>query len=232
VHVIVATTRNPDFVGTLCRSLQINDPIICANGAQVWGSPDGPVWAYHCIPQEVALAIAQWADAHNWELSTTIGSMTYWRQRPGQVPGQIAPNRTIVPTNSDGIVGEPVRILAHQLEAIESIRSLCQSRFSNQCHAETYYNPDGTVHSLGILALRADKGTALALVLDRLGAEKERVLAIGDNVNDLAMFPYARVRVAMANAVDEVKQQASVIAPSNDDEGVAWALERFVLGEL
>jgi hydroxymethylpyrimidine pyrophosphatase-like HAD family hydrolase len=34
----------------------------------------------------------------------------------------------------------------------------------------------------------------------------------------------------MANAVDEVKQRASAVAPSNDDEGVAWALERFVLG--
>jgi HAD superfamily hydrolase (TIGR01484 family) len=228
----LATTRNPDFVRPFCRLLEINDPIICTNGAQVWGSPAGPIWAYYCIPEEVARAIAGLADTHNWELSTTIGSMTYWRQRPGQVAGQIAPDRMIVPTNSDGIVGDPVRILAHQPEAIESIRSLCQSRFSNECRTETYYNPNGTVHSLGIFALCADKGTALALVLDRLAVGKEQVLVIGDNLNDLAMFPYARVRIAMANAVDEVKEHASAVAPSNDDEGVAWALETFVLGQV
>lgn len=88
---------------------------------------------------------------------------------------------------------------------------------------------DGTRHSLGIFAPQADKGTALALVLDRLAVKKEQALAVGDNPCDVAMFPYARVRVAMANAIDEVKQRASAVAPSNDNEGVAWALETFVL---
>jgi hypothetical protein len=101
-------------------------------------------WAYYTIPQEVALAIAQLADTHNWELSTTVGSMTYWRQRPGQALGQIAPNIAIVATNSDAIIGDPVRILAHQSQAIGSIRSLCQSGFSDQCCAEVYYKPNGT----------------------------------------------------------------------------------------
>ncbi len=55
------------------------------------------------------------------------------------------------------------------------------------------------------------------------------VMAIGDNLNDLAMFPYARLSAAMANAPDAVKQQATVVAPSNDDEGVAWAVKTFVL---
>lgn len=229
VHVVLATTRNPDPVRPFCRSLAINDPMICTNGAQVWGSPDGPVWAYHGIPQEVALAIARWADAHDWELSTTVSSTTYWRQRPGQALGRIASNIMIVPANADAVVGDPVRILTHQVEAIDSVRSLCQSAFPDQCRTETYYNPDGTVHSLGVFAPQADKGTALALVLDRLAVEKECVLVIGDNINDLAMFPYASVRVAMANAPNEVKQQAATVAPSNDDEGVAWALEAFVL---
>ena len=51
--------------------------------------------------------------------------------------------------------------------------------------------------------------------------------AIGDNPNDLPMFHHARISVAMANAPDEVKQKATVVAPGNDDEGVAWALQMF-----
>jgi len=232
VHVVLATTRNPDSVQRFCRLLEIEDPIICTNGAQVWGSPDGPIWACYCIPREVALLIAQWADAHNWELSTTVGLMTYLRQRPGQVPGQIAPSRVIVPSNSEAIVGEPVRILVWQPKAIESIRSLCQSTFSTQCRTETYYSPDGNVQSLGIFAPQADKGTALALVLNRLAIKRRQVLVIGDNTNDLAMFLYAGVSVAMANAMNEIRRRADAVAPSNDDEGVAWALETFVLGQL
>jgi hydroxymethylpyrimidine pyrophosphatase-like HAD family hydrolase len=127
VHIVLATTRRPDSVQAFCHSLEIDDPIICTNGAQVWGSPDGPVWAYHSIPQEIALAIARLADANNWEISTTIGSMTYWRQRPGQALGPIAPDITVVARNSDAIVDNPVRILTWHPEAADSIRSLCQS---------------------------------------------------------------------------------------------------------
>jgi hypothetical protein len=230
VHVVIATTRMPNYVAGLCRALGIDAPMICANGARVWGAPDGPVWADRVIPRQVALEIARWADARGWEISTTVGSTTYWRQRPGQALGSMASNITVVPANVDGVVGDPLKILVSQPEAIEDMRSLCQSRFLDRCYTDVYYEPDGSAQSLGIFALGADKGTALALVCERLGVAKERVLAIGDNVNDVAMFERAAVSVAMGNAVEQVKQQASVVAPGDDEEGVAWALERFVLG--
>ena len=63
--------------------------------------------------------------------------------------------------------------------------------------------------------------------------DREQVLAIGDDACDLAMYPHARVRVVMGNAPEAVKREAmamgAVVAPSNDDEGVAWALREFVL---
>ena len=223
VHVELSTTRNPDYVLPICHLLQINDPIICTNDAQVWGSLDGPVWANHTIPREAALTIARLADAHNWELSTTVGSMTYLRRRPGQTLGPIASNKTVVAANSDAITAEPVRMLVWDPEAIEGIRTLCQT-FTDECYSQTYLNPDESVHSLGVFPLRADKGKGLALVLDRLVVDREKVAAIGDNPNDLPMFRVAGVSVAMGNAPAEVKRKATFVAPSNDDEGVAWAL--------
>ena len=38
-HVVLSTTRNPDYVQPICRLLEIHDPMICTNGAQIWGSP-------------------------------------------------------------------------------------------------------------------------------------------------------------------------------------------------
>ncbi len=229
LHVILATTRLPDSVQAFCRQLSLVHPIICINGAQIWGSPQGPIWISHCIPQEVALVIAQVADAHNWDLSITIGSTRYRRQRPGQALGQLAPNRIVVPSNVDALVGDPVRILAQQPEAIAPLRALCHAQFARECHTEIYYDANGAARELGIFARQADKGTALAFVLARLAVPREHVLVIGDNLNDLPMFPYASVCVAMGNAPEVVKQQASIIAPSNDEEGVAWVLETMGL---
>jgi hydroxymethylpyrimidine pyrophosphatase-like HAD family hydrolase len=66
----------------------------------------------------------------------------------------------------------------------------------------------------------------LALVFERLGLEPQQAMAIGDNINDLAMFAQVGVSVAMANAPNEVKEKANMVAPSNDDERVVWALRR------
>jgi Cof subfamily protein (haloacid dehalogenase superfamily) len=225
VHVILATTRLLESVQAFCRQMALHSPMICLNGAQIWGSPEGPLWASCCIPQEVALVIAQVADTHNWDLSITIDSIRYRRARPGQALGQRGPNRILVPTNVAAIVGEPGRILVQQPEAIDPLRALCHARFAKDCHTETYYAADGSARELGIFARQADKGTALACVLARLAVRREQVVVIGDNLNDLPMFPYARVRVAMGNAPETVKQQASLIAPSNEEEGVAWVLE-------
>lgn len=231
VHVILSTTRNPDTVGSYCRELQLNQPMICTNGAQVWGSPSGPVWAHHPLSRDLALSIARLADAHAWELSITAGSTTYWKQRPGQQVGEISPSRTIVGANADAVTGDVVRILAHQQEAIQGLQTLCQTQFVGQCHAELYCRPDGLVRSLGIFAPQANKGAALSLVCERLHIAPQHVMAIGDNPNDLKMRVCAKTFVAMANAPDLVKKCATAIAPSNDEEGVAWALQTFVVGE-
>jgi Cof subfamily protein (haloacid dehalogenase superfamily) len=229
VRVVLATTRNPDTTRPFCDELEINDPIICSNGAQVWGSPRGPIWAIHHIPREAALAIAQMADEYDFELSTTIGSTTYLRQRPGQPLGPLTPHITVVPANADAIVGDPIRILLKGPEALDRIIQLCHSRFIGQCRTDVHYERDGTPRLMCVLPPGADKGTALSLVLDRLGIQRQRSLAIGDNLNDLPMFGVAGTSVAVGNALEQVKRRASAVAPSDDEEGVAWALERFVL---
>ncbi|ANB60107.1 haloacid dehalogenase-like hydrolase family protein [Anoxybacillus amylolyticus] len=52
-------------------------------------------------------------------------------------------------------------------------------------------------------------------------------MVIGDSLNDLSMFAVAGYRVAMGNAAEEVKQQADVITVTNDEDGVAVALEQL-----
>ena len=77
-----------------------------------------------------------------------------------------------------------------------------------------------------------NKGYALAWLANHYGLELAETLAIGDNSNDLDMLQTAGLGVAMQNASDLVKARADVVTGSNAEDGVAEALERYVLGPL
>jgi 5-amino-6-(5-phospho-D-ribitylamino)uracil phosphatase len=229
IYVVLATTRNPEGIQEWYRDMQLTSPIIGTNGAQVWASPLGPVWIKHTIPQDCMVKMASLADEMGWELVISCGAYTYFKQRPGQALGPMGDgHRLVVQTNLEAVKEDAVRVLTWQPEAITALRDLCETRFKEVCRAETYYNPDGSIESLGVFPLQADKGKALALVCERLGISGSEVMAIGDNPVDLPMFTIAGLRVAMGNATPDIKQAADWIAPTNDEEGVAWAVERVI----
>lgn len=76
---------------------------------------------------------------------------------------------------------------------------------------------------------RAGKGPSLQKLTEHLGIDRANVMAIGDQENDLTMLQYAGTSVAMGNAIDAVKAVARFETATNADEGVARAIERFVL---
>lgn len=82
---------------------------------------------------------------------------------------------------------------------------------------------------LEAMAFRANKGLALQVVAEHYGVRQEEVLAIGDSYNDLDMIRWAGIGIAMANARPEVKAAADYVTTSNDENGVAEALRKYVL---
>lgn len=227
MHVILASARFPASVKNFYRLLDINSPMICMNGAQVYASPDGPVLASLSFPKEIGLEIASMADTNGWEISITVDSINYYRQRLGQTLGLLSEGRIVVAHCMDAITANPARILTHDPEAIEAIGALIESKYYNSCCIDLYYNEDGSIFSLGIFPKGANKGAALDLILRHLRIDKSDVIAIGDNVNDIPMFECAQISIAVSNATEQVKQMATIVAPSNDEEGVAWALREF-----
>ncbi|MGO9389700.1 Cof-type HAD-IIB family hydrolase [Rhodoblastus sp.] len=77
----------------------------------------------------------------------------------------------------------------------------------------------------------ANKGAVAADLSRLLEIPAERIVTIGDMPNDVLMFRKAGFSIAMGNASDEVKAQASAVTDSNDAEGFAKAMRRFVLGQ-
>ena len=83
---------------------------------------------------------------------------------------------------------------------------------------------------LEVLPAGNDKARGVRTLLEHLGVERERVVAVGDGENDVGMLRLAGTGVAMANATEMTKNAARfVLERSNDEDGVAEAIERFVL---
>ena len=82
---------------------------------------------------------------------------------------------------------------------------------------------------LEFLDKSVNKGAGVSAIAKVLGLEPEEVICIGDAGNDLAMIRYAGLGVAMGNAVPEVKSAADYITHSNEEDGVAHVIEKFML---
>lgn len=76
------------------------------------------------------------------------------------------------------------------------------------------------------------KAYGISLLARDLGIKQEEIMAIGDEENDLPMIEYAGLGIAMENAVAKVKDMADIITDTNDNDGVAQAVEKFVLEPL
>ena len=81
---------------------------------------------------------------------------------------------------------------------------------------------------LELVPLGVDKARSIDILLKSLGCKREECMACGDGYNDLTMIKYAGLGVAMGNAQDEIKAAADFVTLSNDNDGVAYAIERFV----
>lgn len=87
-------------------------------------------------------------------------------------------------------------------------------------------------HFLEVVGCSVDKANSLAALMSRLNIQTEEVMALGDGVCDVTMLQLAGLGVAMGNAPDSVKRCADFVTLSNNEDGVAVAVEKAILAEV
>jgi hydroxymethylpyrimidine pyrophosphatase-like HAD family hydrolase len=126
------------------------------------------------------------------------------------------------------LTDRPTKILAmsEDVELIDQLRlELLQRYTPAELHVTTSVPIFLEATQSGI-----NKATAIDYVAtELLGIKPENILAIGDNYNDVEMIAYAGIGVAMGNAPADVQSIANWVAPDVDADGVAVAIERFIL---
>ena len=82
--------------------------------------------------------------------------------------------------------------------------------------------------NIEILHKDVNKGSAIKRFGEYLGIDSSQIMAFGDNTNDIEMLEVAGLGIAMENALDHVKEKADYITLSNENDGVAYAINKFI----
>lgn len=125
-------------------------------------------------------------------------------------------NQIEFPINKCLIVGDPKPL--HQLE----LRLASQMEGKLSVYRSSGFFLECVPHGI-------EKARSLAKLIATLGIAREEVIACGDGYNDKGMIEFAGLGVAMANASTEVQDAADYITYSNEEDGVAHVVEKFIL---
>lgn len=229
VQVVLATAR---FYGIALRTasrLEVTTPLICSNGALVKRPEDGGELLHLHLDGDLAREVTARGDDRGWEMFTTIGDSTYMKMRQGIIPERLPGGLKIAERQSDHLSeGSPTCVLAFGEDAVNEISDRFLAPYDGRA-AFSINRPTNSPHYVILTHPQADKASALEIVLDELGVPPDQTIAIGDSESDVGMFRLTGFGIAMRNSPDEVKRAALHVAPSNDEDGVAWAIQKFLL---
>ena len=86
-------------------------------------------------------------------------------------------------------------------------------------------------HSSDVVPISGSKAAGVAKVVEHLGLKPENVMVFGDGLNDLELFDYAGISIAMGNSHEKIKEKADYITKTLEEDGIFDALERFGMVE-
>ena len=225
--VVLATARGPRMTSWIIQALDITAPTINYNGALIWNPLDSVAQFHEPLAPDLADRLIADARSIDPQIMVAVEVLDRWfTDRIDRRFDQLTDPDLIAPLSS--LLTNPVtRItLLGMGESFQRILGSIREKFWQ--HREvSLFNPDPQV--IQITHPLVDKGIALQRVAMRMNVKPEQVMVIADADNDLGMMEWAGFSVAVANAADQVKQLADAIVPSNDDQGVARAIHRYVL---
>lgn len=231
IPVILVSARMPKGILFLQKELNIVQPIICYSGALVIDDknntllnitiPLADVNQVYKLAKQIGVHISLYKD-DSWY----IEGMDGWARQEGEITN-ITPDvvsfidlfnvwyQEGTGPNKILFMAEPSKIKLFNTK----IKELNSSNLNFYPSKPTY---------LEIMSSNASKPLAIEFLCLKFDVQKSEVIAIGDNYNDISMIEYAGIGIAMGNAPDKVKQYANYITLSNDEDGVAEAIKKYI----
>ena len=228
IAVSLISARPPSGMLWLAERLGLTHPIGAFNGGTIV-RPDGTIVSADRIdPPAAAKALAlldrpgitPWLFADgNWYARTIEGEHVEHERRAANVEPVIRPDFADLLSRVDKIVGvsDDHALLAGLEGEVQSALGAA----ATVARSQLYY--------LDVTAPTGNKGDGLVAIAAAIGVGLDQTAVLGDQRNDLPMFARAALSVAMGQGPEEVRAAATETARSNDEDGVADAIERFIL---
>jgi Cof subfamily protein (haloacid dehalogenase superfamily) len=229
IKFAVTSGRPPRGMEMLVEPLALELPLAAFNGG-LFARPDMSVIEERSIDAGLVESIVGLIGEHGLDVWLYRGSE--WLLRDKDVAHEKKEADTVLfePTvveSLDGITERIAKIVGvgDDLDAVAKAEADAREKFGKHVSAarsQPYY--------LDVTHPEANKGAVLHYFSREYEIPLERIATLGDQPNDVLMFTDAGMSIAMGNAGEEVQQAATHVTASNEDEGFALAIERFVLG--
>lgn len=227
----IISARPMSGLAPIVAGLGLDVPVGAFNGGLVY-YPGGEVICRHVVDADVArgaIALAKgvpvdtWVFAQDqWFASTARGAHVASERVASNQEPALRDDFTDLLEHADKIT-----FVSDDAAVLDGLRDAVLQRFEGKAtivKSQTYY--------LDITATSANKGDGVARLAAAIGVPLDRTIVIGDQANDLAMFDRAGRAIAMGNATDAVKARAADVTTGNDADGVAHAIDKFILGRM
>ena len=234
VTIILASGRAPMGINYIAEELELDKRggiIAALNGGKGIDCRTGEVIVNILLPHELIQDICDISAKHGAAPVSYTDTQVVSAHETEYVLKECKCNNTTLfkvddlpefldyPINKLMISGENERLLKVQAEILAKHSDQMVSFFS-----ESFF--------LEAAPLGVGKDLALARICEYLNISKEEVMVCGDGPNDVTMFDFSGFAVAMKNAYPEAVEHADVVVPKTNDEcGVAYAIEKYILGE-
>jgi len=225
--VIVVTGRMFRSVLRYIQAANIDDPVICYQGALV-ADPVTHEWLRHVpIPRDRALeAIDAVVDA-GFHINAYVDDELYVAAATREAHAYADLNRIEMHVVGDlrlWLHADPTKLVAvGGPDALDGLEAELKPRFAGRLFVSK-----SLPHFLEFAHPDVSKGSGLQFVADRLGFSAAQTVACGDGENDRELLDWAGFGVAVANAHEDVLARADLVVPSVQEEGVAALLEAYL----
>lgn len=237
VRIVVATGRPLVALPRDVFEIEAIRYALTSNGASITDIREDRTFYKNCLSPVAVEASVELLKKHDYILETIVKGVAYiegWYYEQVRETGTSFRNAEYILTTRKP-VDDIFEFMLENSEYIENINV----NFENVDEMPEMYErlvklPETTItssfyYNLEIGGATTSKADALRQMGKLMGVDRSEMMAIGDSPNDIAMLKEAGVAVAVGNAKDEVKEMADYIAPTNHDDGVADAIEKFVL---
>ena len=224
----VTSGRPPLGMSMLVKPLSITTPIAAFNGGVVV-NPDMSVIEQRVLPEELVVPVADLNKSFGLDTWVYRGADWYVPDPAGShVAKETATVRfePKVMKSLDGLTTDVAKLVgvSDDLDAVARAASAAHDRFGDHVTAarsQPYY--------LDVTHPEANKGAVARYLSAKYGIAPQAIATIGDMPNDVLMFAHSGLSIAMGNASLEVQHAARRITASNEEEGFASAVDRFIL---